>query len=77
MLTIDDWFAAVVKGRKGPSNGSVYTEEDWNDESSLTESPYMYSKVRQTTIAPTRHNATWQPEWLRVLSQRHCDGLLD
>ena len=38
-------FAAVVKGRAGPSNGKVFTEEDWNDESSLTDEPYRFSKV--------------------------------
>ena len=37
-------FAAVVKGKAGPSNGRV-TEEDWNDESSLTDEPYRFSKV--------------------------------
>ena len=40
--------AAIVKGKKGPSNSSLYTEEDWNDESSLTNGPYMYSKVCDT-----------------------------
>ncbi|CAL8462007.1 g1538 [Coccomyxa elongata] len=43
--------AAVVKNRKGPGNGSLYTEEDWNDESSLTESPYMYSKAQAERAA--------------------------
>ncbi len=53
--------AAVVKNRKGPANGSLYTEEDWNDESSLTESPYMYSKVNtspkthQQLLSLSRH----------------------
>ncbi|KAK9908632.1 hypothetical protein WJX75_000697 [Coccomyxa subellipsoidea] len=43
--------AAVVKNKKGPSNGSLYTEEDWNDESSLTVSPYMYSKTQAEKAA--------------------------
>ena len=53
--------AAVVKNRKGPANGSLYTEEDWNDESSLTQSPYMYSKVNtspkthQKLLSLSRH----------------------
>ena len=38
-------FAAVVKGKKGPLNGKLFTEEDWNDESSLTDEPYRFSKV--------------------------------
>ena len=37
--------AAIVKSAKGPSNGNLFTEEDWNDESSLTEGPYSFSKV--------------------------------
>ena len=38
--------AAIVKTSKGPSNGGLYTEEDWNDESQPDkEGGYRYSKV--------------------------------
>ena len=38
--------AAIVKTSKGPSNGKLYTEEDWNDESQPDkEGGYRYSKV--------------------------------
>ena len=38
--------AAIVKTSKGPSNGKLYTEEDWNDESKPDkEGGYRYSKV--------------------------------
>jgi hypothetical protein len=36
----------VVKPKGGPSNGKLFTEEDWNNESSLTEGPYYFSKVQ-------------------------------
>lgn len=41
----DVLLAAVVKSEKGPANGSLFTEEDWNDESSLNDQPYRFSKV--------------------------------
>ena len=31
--------------KKGPANGKLFTGEDWNDEATLNESPYPYSKV--------------------------------
>ena len=37
--------AAIMKMKKGPANGKAFTDEDWNDEATLTESPYPYSKV--------------------------------
>lgn len=37
--------AAIVKPKKGAGNGKLFTEEDWNDESSLTDGPYRFSKV--------------------------------
>ena len=38
--------AAVVNSKAGPKNGKLYTEEDWNTESSVADEPYRYSKVR-------------------------------
>lgn len=41
-------YAAAVmslKPQKGPVNGSLYTEEDWNTESTLETAPYPFSKV--------------------------------
>lgn len=43
--------AAMIKSKKGPSNGKAYTEADWNDESSLTEGPYQYSKTEAEKAA--------------------------
>ena len=37
--------AAVVNSKTGPKNGKLYTEEDWNTESSVSDEPYRYSKV--------------------------------
>lgn len=38
--------AAAMKMEAGPSNGKLYTEEDWNTESKADkEGGYMYSKV--------------------------------
>ena len=38
--------AAVAKQEKGPSNGKLYTEEDWNNESKPDKAGgYRYSKV--------------------------------
>ncbi|KAK9842312.1 hypothetical protein WJX81_005982 [Elliptochloris bilobata] len=44
-------FAAVVKSRKGPTNGKTYSEEDWNVESSVDDEPYRYSKVAAERVA--------------------------
>ncbi len=41
--------AAIVKPAAGPCNGKLFTEEDWNNESSLTDGPYRFSKVRAGT----------------------------
>ena len=39
-------FAAALKMKSGPSNGKLYTEEDWNTDSEADkEGGYMYSKV--------------------------------
>eukprot|EP00891_Asterochloris_glomerata_P004943 jgi/Astpho2/4943/Aster-06679 len=39
-------FAAVAKQEKGPSNGKLYTEEDWNNESKPDKAGgYRYSKT--------------------------------
>jgi hypothetical protein len=37
----------VVKVKAGPGSGSLYTEEDWNNESSMQDDheTYMYSKA--------------------------------
>ena len=45
------WVTAVVNSKKGPGNGSVYTEEDWNVESSVEDEPYRYSKVWKLPVA--------------------------
>ena len=37
--------AAIIKMKKGPGNGKLFTGEDWNDEATLTEGSYPYSKV--------------------------------
>lgn len=40
-------FAAALKMKAGPSNGKLYTEEDWNTDSGPDkEGGYMYSKVQ-------------------------------
>ena len=40
------WLAAQVKIKKGPVNGNIYDADgDWNDEATLTEGSYMFSKV--------------------------------
>ena len=44
------WVTAVVNSKKGPGNGSVYTEEDWNVESSVEDEPYRYSKVWKVPV---------------------------
>eukprot|EP00877_Chromochloris_zofingiensis_P008773 jgi/Chrzof1/4149/Cz14g00270.t1 len=49
-------FAAVVKSKSGPSNGRVYTEEDWNTDSSPetctnAQQTYVYSKVAAERVA--------------------------
>lgn len=39
-------LAAALKMKAGPSNGKLYTEDDWNTDSGPDkEGGYMYSKV--------------------------------
>ena len=38
--------AAMIKMSKGPANGENYQDDvDWNDESTLRDAAYLYSKV--------------------------------
>lgn len=37
--------AAMIKRKKGPGNGELYTDEDWNDEATLADASYAFSKV--------------------------------
>jgi hypothetical protein len=39
--------AAIMKMKKGPLKGKVYTDKDWNDENTVSDGPYQYSKVRR------------------------------
>ena len=48
------WCAAVVNFKAGPGNGNLYTEDDWNTESSVADDAYCYSKVRQ--VLPSNLN---------------------
>ena len=36
---------AAIKSSKGPKNGKLYTEDDWNETATLEDSPYLLSKV--------------------------------
>ena len=56
METPNVWHApaAIMKSKKGPASGSLYTDEDWNDEATLTDSAYSYSKV---TALRAQHTA--------------------
>lgn len=38
----------MIKRKKGPGNGELYTDEDWNDEATLTDASYAFSKVSCT-----------------------------
>ena len=38
-------FDAAIASSKGPKNGKLYTEDDWNETATLEESPYLLSKV--------------------------------
>lgn len=40
----------MVNSKAGPGNGKLYTEEDWNTESSVADEPYRYSKVRRVML---------------------------
>ena len=37
--------AAIANNAAGPRNGKVFTEEDWNTDSTVNHEPYRYSKV--------------------------------
>lgn len=50
-IVVTSSFAAIVKSQKGPQNGSLFSEEDWNDESSLTDQPYRFSKTEAEKAA--------------------------
>ncbi len=39
-----------MKMKKGPLKGKVFTDQDWNDENTVSDGPYMYSKARQFLI---------------------------
>ena len=41
--------AAIEKKIAGPDNGSLYTEDDWNNEATIDKYPYHLSKVAFTT----------------------------
>lgn len=43
--------AAIMKTKKGPGNGKLYTDEDWNDEATLTEGSYPFSKTEAEKAA--------------------------
>lgn len=45
-----------MKNKKGPINGKVFTDEDWNDEATLTEGSYPYSKVQAFTKSLASEN---------------------
>lgn len=38
-------YAAIMKMKGGPLKGKVFTDEDWNDEATVNEGSYEYSKV--------------------------------
>ncbi|KAK9810012.1 hypothetical protein WJX72_003318 [[Myrmecia] bisecta] len=50
-VVVTSSFAAIVRPKAGPSNGKVFTEEDWNDESSLDNGPYRLSKTEAEKAA--------------------------
>ena len=49
--------AAVRSGKftEPPVNGKLYTEEDWNNTSTLLGEPYNLSKVSRETLAVLLH----------------------
>jgi NAD dependent epimerase/dehydratase family len=47
-VVITSSMAAITDS---PTNGKVYTEEDWNEESSLDRNPYYFSKVQAEKAA--------------------------
>jgi len=57
--TVSAWLRAdaavapsctAIASSKGPKNGKLYTEDDWNETATLEESPYLLSKVRPCTL---------------------------
>ena len=46
-------FPAAIASSKGPKNGKLYTEDDWNETATLEESPYLLSKV--TSCSQNKH----------------------
>ena len=45
--------------KKGPANGKLFTDEDWNDEATLTEGPYPYSKVCGASSSVKPNSTLW------------------
>ncbi|CAL8462009.1 g1540 [Coccomyxa elongata] len=43
--------AAIMKMKKGPLKGKVFTDEDWNDEATVNEGSYEYSKTQAEKAA--------------------------
>jgi nucleoside-diphosphate-sugar epimerase len=43
--------AAIMKMKNGPLKGKVFTDEDWNDEATVNEGPYEYSKTQAEKAA--------------------------
>ncbi|EIE25032.1 NAD(P)-binding protein [Coccomyxa subellipsoidea C-169] len=43
--------AAIMKMKKGPLKGKVFTDQDWNDENTVSDGPYMYSKTEAEKAA--------------------------
>ena len=69
--------AAIMKSKKGPAKGELFTDEDWNDEATLTEGSYPYSKVKYALRMQLRF---WDPCHvtaaglcsLQYMSQQHA-----
>ena len=60
-----------MKMKKGPLKGKVYTDKDWNDENTVSDGPYQYSKVlamRTTLQIPL--------QWLVDMSNCACCNML-
>jgi len=45
------FVAAIEKKIAGPDNGSLYTEDDWNNEATIDKYPYHLSKVGAFTAS--------------------------
>ena len=70
--------AAIMKMKKGPANGKQFTDEDWNDEATLTEGSYPYSKVRgaPSLSVPWRTCTTSVWSHTRSACQHHLSSQL-